>query len=813
VTTVLNDARLAFRSLIRRPLFTGIVLLTLALGIGANTAIFSVVDSVLLRPLPYREPGSIALIWSKWSNFDKTWLSTREYFEYQRHGDLFAGVGAWDDIGTVALTGDGSPESVEAVNVTHNVFDVLGATPERGRWITAAEDVPNGPRVAVVGYGLWQRRYGGDPGLVGRTIQVDGASYTVVGILPRSFRLPLEFQRRTRAELFTSLGLDPGNVGDSHGMFGVARLQPGVTVARVTRELQTIAARWTSEGVWPVTAQFSAFAVGLADEVNGGVRTVLLVLLGAVALLLGLSASNVANLLLTRADSREREMAVRTALGASRARMLQTSLTESLVLSLGGGALGLLFAWGGVRLLGAVAPTSIPRADELGVNPTVLAFTLVLSLLTGFVFGAIPALRATRVNLAGSLREGGRSGSEGKGRLRGRALLVVAEMAIAVTLVIGAGLLVRSFRNLTQVNPGFDAHNVLTMRMSLPPARYAGNPELVRFYDELAGDVRRMPGVQAAGFVRVLPLAEEIGDAGIAIEGRPVDQAQPNLSADWQVATPGYFQAMRIHLVRGRFFDATDRTDGPQVIIINETFASQYFPNEDPIGKRIRTGRPDGPWREIVGIVADTRHDGLMRAPKRQYFAPHTQFAASFGNTSRAMTLVVRSAGDPRSLITAVEAVIRAKDPALPVTNVATLDDVLASAVREQRFATTLMAGFALLAMTLAAVGIYGVISYSVSQRTREIGVRLALGANAGSVRRLVIAQGMLPAVIGVAVGVFGAAGLTRFVTRLLFGVGALDVTTFVAIPAFLLLLALLATLVPAVRATRVDPMQALRYE
>ena len=692
-------------------------------------------------------------------------------------------------------------------------FDVLGVVPERGRWITAAEDVPNGPRVAVVGYGLWQRRYGGDVALLGRSIQVDGASYTVVGILPRSFRLPLEFQRRTRAELFTPIGLDGSNVNDNHGMFGLARLKPGVTPPRVTRELQVIAARWTEQGVWPVTAQFTAFAVGIGDEVNGSIRTVLLILLGAVALLLLLSSSNVANLLLTRADAREREMAVRTALGAGRVSLMQTSLTESVLLALGGGALGLALASAGVRLLVALAPTSVPRASEIGLNGTVLLFTLALSLATGIVFGAAPAWRAARVNLADSLRESGRSMGEGRARMRGRSLLIVAEMAIAVALVIGAGLLVRSFRNLTSVDPGFDSHNVLTMRMSLPPATYAGNAEVVRFYDELATEVRRQPGVQFAGFVRVLPLAATIGDAGLAIEGRPVDAGQPGRSGDWQVVSPGYFEAMRTRLVRGRFFDATDTPESPQVVIINETLASQYFPGEDPIGKRLRMGGPTSPWRGIVGIVGDTRHDGLMRAPKRQFFAPHNQWAASFGNTRRAMTLVVRTASDARAFVQPLTAVVARKDPSLPVTDVATLDDVLAGALREQRFGMTLMSGFGLLAMTLAAMGIYGVISYSVSQRTREIGVRLALGASATTVRRLVIAQGMLPAVIGVGCGVIGAAWLSRFVAKLLFGVGALDVTTFVAIPLLLLLLALVATLVPAVRATRVDPMQALRYE
>ena len=813
MSTLLSDIRLAVRSLLRRPLFAAGVLLTLALGIGANTAIFSVVDGVLLRPLPYKDADRLVLIWSRWNNFEKTWVSDWEYFQYQAEGRLFKDAAAWETDGNVSLTGDQGPESVAAARITHNLFDVLGVSVSRGRGFTAEEDVPNGPRIALMGHDLWRRRFGADPSLVGRAVRVDGEPVTVIGVLPRSFRFPLEFQTLATAQLITPLRLDPANTtAGNHSYYGVARLQPGVTAEQATAELRGLTRRWTAEGRYPESMQFSAFTLPVKEEVSGGVRTALLVLLGAVGLLLLITCANVANLLLTRADARAREMAVRAALGAGRRRLLRLALTESVLLALVGGLLGLLLAWGGVRLMTAFAPTSIPRAAELGVNGAVLGFTLLLSVATGFLFGTMPALRVARINLVTSLNEGGRGG-EGRHTRRGRALLVTAETAIAVMLLIGAGLLIRSFHNLSRLDPGFDPRNLLTLRLSLPASDYPADADLVRFYQEVGDEIHRLPGVEASGFVRVLPLADEIGDAGMAIEGKPVAPGEPNRSADWQAVTPGYFEAMRIPLVRGRFFDNTDTPDGLQVIAINQTLASQYFDGEDPIGQRIRVGGMDSPWRVVVGVVGDTRHNGLTSPAKRAWFLPHNQFANSWGSARPAMTLVVRTTADPRGLLPAVGRVIHKRDPNLPLSAIATMEDVMATALQAQRFTTSLMAGFATLALILAAIGMYAVISYSVSQRTREIGIRLALGADGRTVRELVVRQGMAPVLVGVALGLVGALLLSRVMAGLLYGVTVRDPATFLLIPAALLLVALGSTSLPALRATQVHPMEALRYE
>ncbi|MEO8450889.1 MAG: ABC transporter permease [Gemmatimonadota bacterium] len=815
MSNLLRDLRIALRSLSRRPLFTTIVILTLALGIGANTAIFSVVNGVLLRPLPYHAPENLALIWSKWTNFEKTWVSDFEYDQYKQQDRLFEDVAAWADNGNVALTGDQGPESVPSAALTSNLLPVLGVPLERGRGIAKDEDVPKGPSVVLVAYDLWKRRYGSDPALVGKNIQIDGKAFSVVGVLPRSFRLPLEFQLRTRAQLFVPLQLDPANIdGGSHSYFAVARLRPGITVPRVTRDLEALTTQWAGDPNHPVSMRFSAFAVAMNDEVNGGIKTPLVVLLASVGLLLLIACANVANLLLTRADGRVREVAVRSALGAGQGRLLRLALVESVALALAGGVVGAALAWVGVRALASGAPTSVPRAADLGVDGVVLGFTLLLSAVTGLLFGAAPAFRSSRVDLVTSLKEGGRSGSEGRSRRRGRDLLVAAEMGIAVVLVIGAGLTLRSFQNLVRLDPGFDAHNVLTLRLALPEGDYPATPELVRFYDQVGAEVKRVPGVTAAGFVRVLPLAAEIGDAGIQIEGRPIPPGEPNLSADWQVVTPGYFEAMRIPLIRGRFFDQTDTPDGLPVIAVNQTLAKEYFPGEDPLGRRIKVGGgPQAPWRTIVGLVGDTRHNGLTKPPKRAWFIPHNQFATAFGSTRRAMTLVARTSGDPRSLVPAVEQLIHRRDANLAITEIATLDDVMAIAVQEQRFLTTLMTGFGILALSLAAIGIYGVISYSVTQRTQEIGIRLALGADRWKVRRLVVQQGMAPALAGTVVGVGGAALLSQFMRTLLYGVAPLDALTYTAIPILLMAVAFAAALIPASRATRVEPVEALRHD
>ncbi|HSA56405.1 MAG TPA: ABC transporter permease [Gemmatimonadaceae bacterium] len=811
-----RDLRLAVRSLARRPAFCVVVILTLALGIGANSAIFSVINAVLLKPLPYREPERLAMIWSRWTNFDKTWLSAAEYLDYRAMDRQFEDVGLWTTTGEVAITGGGdAPESVNAVAMTANLLPVLGMAPLHGRTFTAEEDVPGGPAVAMLGYDLWQRRYGGDASLVGRTIEIDGSPVQVVGILPPAFRFPIEFQSRSVAQVVQPVALNRSapNRGN-HGYYAIARLRPGVEVALVTNELRNLTRRWTEEGLYPESMRFTAFSVPLIEEVSGGVQLALKVLAAAVGLLLLLTCANVANLLLTRADNRSREVAVRAALGADRWNILRLAVTESVLLGMAGGVLGLAFAWAGLRVLVARAPTTIPRLDELAVDAWVAGFALLLSVATGVLLGLVSAGRIGRVDLAGALREGSRGQSGSVARRRGRTLLVVAEMALAVLLVIGAGLTIRSFRNLQAISPGFDARNVLTLRLSLPASRHPTAAHVVSFYEQLGNAVRQLPGVTDAGFVRLLPLASEIGDAFFEIEGRPLPPNEPGRSADWQAATPGYFEAMRTPLVRGRLFGPEDTPDGNQVILINETLAREYFPGEDPVGQRVRFFGQQSPWRTVVGVVGDVHHNGITRPVKRAFFAPHNQWHNSAGGTSRrAMTLAVRATGDPRALLRPIEQAVRRLDPDLPLTQIATLEDVLAAATREQRFTTGVMTGFAGLALVLAAVGIFGVMSYSVSQRTREIGIRLALGAGLGSVRALVIRQGLVPAVAGIALGVGAAALLTQYLRNLLYGVAPIDALTFTTIPVLLLVVAGGSVLIPALRASRVDPVEALRQE
>ncbi|MEO5798325.1 MAG: ABC transporter permease [Gemmatimonadales bacterium] len=809
-----QDVRLALRSLFRRPGFVAVVVLTLGLGIGANSAIFSVVNAVLLKPLPYRDPGQLAMIWSKWTNFEKTWLSPAEYLDYQKQSRLFSDVAAWDENGEAALTGAEGAQSVTAVEMTGNFLDVVGMVPAAGRVFSAEEDIPNGPPVVMIGYELWQQRFGRDPSIVNRIIQVDGESQQVVGVLPKEFKFPLEFQSRTTAQLIQPARMDhAAPARGNHGWYGVARLKPGITAAMVTPELDNLAKGWTKAGLYPVGMQFTAFAVPMIEQVSGNVQLALLVLAAAVGLLLLLTCANVANLVLTRADSRSREVAVRAALGAGKGELLRLALTESMLLGLGGGLLGLVLSWGGVRILVARAPTTIPRLAELHVDWRVVAFTLVLSLVTGALFGLLPVARVSQLDLANALRDGSRGASDGAERKRGRTLLVVAEMALAVLLVISAGLTIKSFRNLMQVDPGFDTRGVLTMRTSLPSATYADENAVLNFYRNFGNEVRQLPGVQFAGFGRVLPLAAEMGDAGIAIEAHPTPAGVPGNQADWQAASPGYFEAMKIRLITGRYIDNTDTKEGLQTAVINEALAKEYFPGENPIGQRVRMGGQDRPWRVVVGVVGNYHHNGLTASFKRAFFIPAEQWSNSYGQPRRAMTLIVRSSGNPKELIGPVAAIARGLAPDVPVTQITTMDDVLSAATQEQRFTMALMAGFALLALVLAAVGIYGVISYSVSQRTREIGIRLALGADVASVRSLVLRQGMVPAVIGIGVGLASALLLTRYLGSLLYGVAAIDAFTFATIPLLLLIVAAGSVLLPAMRASRVEPVEALRGE
>jgi predicted permease len=809
----MSSLRLALRSLLRRPGFCVVVVLTLALGIGATSAIFTVVNAVLLKPLPYRSPDRLAMIWSRWTNFDKTWISPAEYEDYQRQTALFDDVAAWSTNDEAAITGDNAAaESVPSAAMTANLLAVIGMAPQIGRTFTALEDLPNGPAVAMVGYDLWMRRWHGDRTLVGRTVDIDGQQTRVVGVLPRAFRLPLEFQSRHTAQIVQPVALPlSAPVRGDHSYYGIARLKAGITPEMATRALRSLAAQWTNGGLYPKQMRFTVFAVSLLDEVSGSVRLALAVLGAAVALLLMLTCANVANLILTRADSRGREIAVRAALGAGIADILRLSLTESLMLGVAGGALGLGFAWAGVRLLVLRAPTTIPRVSELAVDWRVVAFTMALSIGTGVLFGLAPLARMSRLDLSSALRDG-RGQSGGVEHRRGRTLLVVAEMAFAVLLLIGAGLTIRSFANLSRIDAGFDATDLLTTRLSLPSSKYATVESANDFFRNLGDAVRRLPGVRAAGFIRLVPLEEDMGDTGLRIKGKPIPPNEPGRQADWQAASPGYFEAMRIRLVKGRFFDQRDTYAGQPVITVNEALAKAYFPGEDPVGQEIRVGS-DTAWRTVIAVVGDVRHNGLIALPKRGFYLPEDQWARAFQSPRRAMTLVVRTASDPHDLVAPIERIVRTMDADVPLTQVTTMSDVLASATQGQRFTMALLALFAALALVLASVGIYGVISYSVSQRTREIGIRIALGADVHRVRALVLRQGMMPAAAGIAVGIIGALGLTRFLGTLLYGVAPIDATTFTIIPLVLLTVAAGSVFIPAARAARVEPVEALRAE
>jgi putative ABC transport system permease protein len=813
--TFFQDLRFGARTLARNPGFAAVAILTLALGVGANAAIFSVVNAVLLRPLPWTEPDRAVMIWSRWTAFEKTWVSEGEINDYRKESRTVAEIGAWDD-GQVNLTGDGDPERVSAGSVTANLFSVLGATPIRGRVFTAQEDVPNGPRVAIVGYGLWQRRYGGDPAMVGRTIQINGAPYEVVGIMPADFVLPTDFQNPAPSVLWTPSGWDSGATDHgNHGNYAAARLKPGVTVAQARDDLHTIAQGWTARGLYPPQMQYDAVVVSVKEEVVGTVRRAIWLLFGAVGFLLLIACANVANLLLARAEARQREMAVRTALGAGAARVVRQLLTESLVLASISAAAGLALAWVGVRLLAWWNPSSIPRVAGASVDWRVLLFTAGTALVTTVIFSVAPAARLLKADLTESMKEGGGNATTGSGRTRFRNGLVVAEMALAVVLLVGAGLMLRTLWALQRIDLGFNPAGVLTMRISLPNTTYVRPEQVVDFYSTLIDRIGAIPGVTAAGAARSLPLGSTIGDFGLRVDGYAPPPGT-GAKGDWQIVTAGYMPAIGERLQRGRAIERTDTSDSQMIGLINEEMARRYWAGRDPIGGRFAIGqRMDRPWITVVGVVKDVRHNGLTDVVKEKFYIPHTQWHRSLGNANliRGMTLVVRTGGTPSALTSQVKDAIRQLDPNLPVADVRTMEDVVGGAMSTPRFTSVLLSIFAILALTLSAVGIYGVLSYVVSRRTREIGIRVAIGAGRIQVLRMVLNSGVSLALVGIAAGLVLAFGVTRLLRGLLHGVTAADPATFVVVAVLLTAVAALASVVPAWRASRVDPVIALKSE
>ena len=811
--TLRQDVTGAIRGLLKSPGFAAASLITLALGIGATSAIFSVVKAVLITPLPYSEPERRVQIFARWVSFDKTWLSNQEIVDFRTMAKTITAVAGWTS-GQQNLTGDGEPIRIGVGFVTANAFEVLGAKPLLGRTIAESEDVPNGANVAILGFPLWQARYGGDPSVIGRTLMINDVPVEVIGVMPEGFRLPTDFtdDAAEPTQMWRPIQWDMNNlIRGSHGFFGAAILAPGQSAATVTAELNAIATRLTEQGQYPPQMKFTAFAVPLDEEIRGSIRPAMWLLMGAVGFLLLIACANVANLLLVRGDARLREMAVRTAIGAAPDRLVRQLLTESIVLALIGAVLGLVLASVGLRILMTVDPTSLPPLAPVRLDWTVVTFTLVLGVVTTILFGLAPALRTLKVNLVESLREGGQH-TVGGHRQRLRSALVVAEVSLAVVLVIGAGLMIRSLSALGRVDLGFNPDNVLTMRVSVPATRYDTPEKTVDFFRQLNERVRGLPGVQSAGFMRVLPLATTIGDWGLDVEGFE-ERPGVNAKGDWQIVTDGAFEAMGARLLRGRWFTAADTTGSQPVIVINETLARTYWKDpEQAVGGRIRANVKQ-PWFTVIGMVADERHNGVTGAVKEKFFVPHSQWHIFTGNVIRGGFLVVRTAGDPMLVAAPARELIRAMDPNLPVANIRPMTDVVATALATPRLTGFLMSTFAAIALSLAAVGIYGVLSYLVARRTHEIGIRLAVGADRSQVLALVLKQGLTLAGAGIAAGVIAALVLTRLMQSLLYQVQPSDPWTFVTVTLALVGVALIASALPAFRATRVNPLIALRTE
>lgn len=793
-----QDLRYGARMLLKKPGFTLIAIMTLALGIGANTAIFSVVNAVILRPLPYAEPERIVRMYGKFSQGNQAATSPPDFLDYRAQNRTFEEFAAVMS-SSFNLTGGAEPERIIGADVTTNFFQTLGIKTIQGRNFAPEEEQVGSAQVAIISEGLWQRRFGGDAGVIGKPLLLDGRSYTVIGVAPNMGRIPEE------TEVWRPLTFDRPNmkVRRFHFLRAYGRLKPGVTLAQAQADVDAIAIGL--ERHYPDSnTSWRLRMVSLRDELLGDVRTPLYVLLGAVAFVLLIACANVANLLLARAASRQKEIAIRSAMGAGRLRIVRQLLTESVLLSLAGGAIGLLLAVWGTEALVKLAADSIPRANGISVDNRVLGFTMLLSLLTGAIFGLVPALQASRPDFNEALKDGSKGMSTGTRHSRTRSALVVAEIALALVLLVGAGLLIQSFRRLQEVDLGFDPRNVLTMRLFLPESKYSTAGQSQLFLDQVLQRVAALPGVQAVGTTTQLPMRGG-GDTYFTIEGRPFKNPNQRVTAFNPEISHDYLRAMGIPLIKGRTFTGQETKETPRVVIINEAFARTHFPNEDPLGKRLIIDDGQPLPCEIIGVARDIKQFSLASQSSPTMYMPSIE-------TARA-TLVVRTSGDPLAMASAVRQAVQAVDKDQPVANIQSMEQILVASVAQPRFRTLLLGVFALVALGLAAIGIYGVMSYTVAQRTHEIGIRMALGAQGSDVLRLVVKQGMALALGGVVVGVGAALALTHLLTRLLFNISATDPLTFALIALLLTAIALLACWIPARRATKVDPMTALRCD
>ncbi len=806
IQDLLQDLGFGMRMFRNGPAFALVAILTLALGIGANTAIFSVVHGVLLQPLPFPKQNQLMILFEKNKDGTRSNTSWATFMDWSRLNHSFTGVAAvsfWSP----TYVGAHDAETLNGFRASSALFDLMGVKFEHGRNFLATEDVHGNNFVVILSHGFWQRAFGGNPAIIGKSVQLGTRAYTVVGVLSAEFPSVLSFDPRKPADIYTPLAYDatlPYACRDCRHLRAFARLRDGVSMTQAEAEMNQISENLFRE--YPT--EYSASGVTLTplkDYLVGDVKTALWVLLASVGFVLLIACVNVANLLLAWAARRQREVALRTALGARRIRMIRQFLTESLLLSLIGGGMGLFLAWGGVAYLQQLRIGNLPRIQDVHIDAWTLAFTSGISLLTGLAFGLLPAFRASKLDLNETLKESGKSTS-GKERHRLRSALVFADVALALLLLTGAGLMMKSFVRLLEVNPGFDPSHALTLTLSLWGPKSADSLA-VAFFDQVLDRVRAIPGVESAGIVSQLPLGGNLDMYGVHVEGKSLPNPEEDPSADRYSITPGYLRAMRIPLLRGREFDERDIATAPAVALVNESMARQFWPGEEPLGKRFRMGDTKGPWKTVVGVVGDVLHKGLDAPHTIQVYLPNTQFADSLA------ILAVRTSNEPASIAAAVRSEIVGLDPQVPISAVATMDEVVSASVANRRFGALLFLLFGAIALVLTTVGIYGVISYGVAQRTHEIGIRLALGAGRREVLSLIVGETMRPALLGAAVGLGAAFALTRLLTGLLYNVTPTDPTVFVAVLSLLAGVAFLASYIPARRATRIDPIVALRYE